>query len=1128
MSIQSVANLLDVLDKHHLLNEEQAVAVRSTLQPLYSDPRNLARELVRRGWLSPYQVNHIFQDRAPDLVVGTYVLSERLGEGGMGQVFKARHSKLGRIVALKIIRKDRLQNAEALRRFHRETQAAAQLSHPNVVLAYDADRIGDSHFIAMEYVDGIDLSRLVKEQGPLPVEQACEYIRQGALGLQHAFERGLVHRDIKPGNLLLAREPGKDGAPVVKLLDLGLARVNFPDTDDANTLTCEGEVVGTPDFLAPEQARNAHRADIRADVYSLGCTLFFLLTGRAPFAGGTLTEKLLKHHWDAPPPIESVRPGVSPHISAVIARALAKRPEDRFQTPAELATALEMAVHASPVAAVPLSAMPVVGLPVAPLIAPPTHNGGGFPTASLMLDPETGEVPAVPTSDGMLAALPAEPFSPAVTPRPSMTPALNLGAPRRPQMLLRIAVIVGVLLMGATACLVAFLVFRPQTVAPRKTVPTATGTVEVAQSPLDKLRNESLPKAERFSWQPKELVAILGEHAGRHTNTATCIAYSPEGSVLVSAGRDRVARLWSPETLREQFVFTFPNKGGEITALAVSPDGKLLACGDMGGTIRLCPLQPPENRTILTLESHEDAVTGLAFTADGKGLFSSSIDKSAILWELGPNPRRRSRVKTEFTGHEDRVTALALSRGDTFLVTGDDGGKVRLWDLTANEPAKPISWKASDEGIRAIAISPNGKLIVTGADEKPLHVWDAATGKPAKAPTIDTPADVHSLTFAADGRILVCGQGDGYVSLIEMNRGQPMIRERFRAGSPVMAVAVPSRRNESFSFAAATFTGLVRVWDVKNNGIVAPRSETHGHVGGVTGLSFSSDGKRLASSSYDGSIRLWDLATDLHERVLLQPGQGSPINAVVISSDGTRIAGSAMWDPWLRVYDGEGVDKGSRQISQGDKAGGGALAFSPDSRLLAFGGLEGQGRGLVRLLDAASPTMRELGQYTGHSDRVTAIAFYDAGHKLATAGGDDRTVRLWDRAKFNLLKRLDQPTTPVTALAVSRDDELAAGEEGLVRRWDLRSPEVRELASLTTDGGSVTSISYSPDGDLLAISSATGRIMVWDLNTRKLVQNWFLPPSANVVAFAPDGRHLAAGNANGTIYLFRLKAPSIR
>lgn len=299
-----------------------------------TDPKMLAKELMRRSWLTPFQVNQVFQGRARELTLGPYILLERLGQGGMGQVFKARHQVMNRVVALKVIRGERLGNAEAVARFRREIQTTAQLAHPHIVLAHDAGQVGDQHFLVMEFIQGMDLARLIKKMGPLPVAQACDYVRQAALGLQHAHERGLVHRDIKPSNLLVSA----DG--MVKVLDLGLARPLPANVQGEHELTRSGAVVGSPDFLAPEQARDAHVVDIRADIYSLGCTLYFLLAGRAPFPESSLTQKLLWHQHDEPASLTELRADVSAEVVGIVNRMLAKEPAARFQTPAEVAVAL--------------------------------------------------------------------------------------------------------------------------------------------------------------------------------------------------------------------------------------------------------------------------------------------------------------------------------------------------------------------------------------------------------------------------------------------------------------------------------------------------------------------------------------------------------------------------------------------------------------------------------------------------------------------------------------------------------------------------------------------------------------------------------------------------------------------
>jgi serine/threonine protein kinase len=262
-----------------------------------------------------------------------YHVLELLGAGGMGSVYRAEHRLMERQVALKVIRKRLVQDDGSVKRFQREVKAAARLSHPNIVTAYDADQAGETHFLVMELVEGVSLARLVADEGPLPVALACNYVRQVALGLQHAHERGMVHRDVKPQNLMRTKE-GQ-----VKILDFGLARflresaAAEPPVSDLSpfgpaqpdALTQVGAMMGTPDFMAPEQASDASTADVRADIYSLGCTLYYLLTGKAPFHDETLWHKLAAHGERTPPPLAEVRADVPRELCRVVERMMAKR-----------------------------------------------------------------------------------------------------------------------------------------------------------------------------------------------------------------------------------------------------------------------------------------------------------------------------------------------------------------------------------------------------------------------------------------------------------------------------------------------------------------------------------------------------------------------------------------------------------------------------------------------------------------------------------------------------------------------------------------------------------------------------------------------------------------------------------
>jgi uncharacterized protein (TIGR03067 family) len=271
---------------------------------------------------------------------GRYRVQELLGVGGMGAVYKAQHLLMERTVALKLVSPSLTSNSAMVERFQREVKTAGKLKHPNIVMAYDAEQAGDAHFLVMEYVEGKSLARVVAEQGPSPVRDACEYIRQAAVGLQYAHERGMVHRDIKPQNLMLT----PDGQ--VKILDFGLARFAMEaepplaELPARASLTQLGAVMGTPDYIAPEQARDAHTADIRADIYSLGCTLYDLLAGHAPFTEGTIIAKIAAHLERMPQPLGELRSDIPPQLARVVERMMAKDPAERHQTPAAVAEAL--------------------------------------------------------------------------------------------------------------------------------------------------------------------------------------------------------------------------------------------------------------------------------------------------------------------------------------------------------------------------------------------------------------------------------------------------------------------------------------------------------------------------------------------------------------------------------------------------------------------------------------------------------------------------------------------------------------------------------------------------------------------------------------------------------------------
>jgi len=297
------------------------------------DAQHLGRFLIESGVLTTWQCRKLLEGRHRSFMLGNYKLQGHLGSGGMSNVYLAEHVLMQRRVAIKVLPEHRVSDAEYLARFHFEGQAVAALDHPNIVRAYDLGNEGKIHYLVMEYVEGSDLEALVERHGPMPAHIAASYIAQAAAGLEHAHGAGLIHRDVKPANLLVDRRG------VVKLLDLGLAKstAEFPAT---SLFSRDDQVLGTAAYFAPEQATSSNTVDARADIYGLGCTLYFLLTGHPPFGGSTPTELMRAHQRELAASISIVRPEVSLDLIKICERMMAKRAEDRYQSAQEVASAI--------------------------------------------------------------------------------------------------------------------------------------------------------------------------------------------------------------------------------------------------------------------------------------------------------------------------------------------------------------------------------------------------------------------------------------------------------------------------------------------------------------------------------------------------------------------------------------------------------------------------------------------------------------------------------------------------------------------------------------------------------------------------------------------------------------------
>jgi len=342
-SSSTISTFAEALKKSRLLSEDQIQARMKEFQDAsvdLSDPKSLAQAFVASEDITKWQADKLLSGKHKGFFLGKYKLLGHIGTGGMSSVYLAEHIKMGDKRAVKVLPKSRVSDTSYLHRFQREARAIAALNHPNIVRAYDIDNDGDLHYIVMEYVDGDDLQTWVKRDGPFSFERAAEVILQAARGLQHAHDCGMIHRDVKPANLLI------DSQRKIKLLDMGLA-LYAEQGETSLTIEHNENVLGTADYLAPEQALNSHKVDHRADIYGLGCTLYFMLAGHPPFPEGTLAQRIAKHQTEMPESLRKVRPDCPGELEGIVVKMIQKEPQYRYQSATAVAEVLEeWLVHA--------------------------------------------------------------------------------------------------------------------------------------------------------------------------------------------------------------------------------------------------------------------------------------------------------------------------------------------------------------------------------------------------------------------------------------------------------------------------------------------------------------------------------------------------------------------------------------------------------------------------------------------------------------------------------------------------------------------------------------------------------------------------------------------------------------
>jgi serine/threonine-protein kinase len=774
----SPTELITFLSRNQFLNSAQGESLSRERQRFVSAVQ-LCGELVQRGWITPYQQAQLLSGNGDKLIIGSYRVQSPLGEGGMGMVFKAIQPKLDRVVALKVIRPQVLASRpEVLSRFHREAKAIAQLNHPNLVILFDADEVNGTHYIAMEYVEGQTLEKMVRTQGPMSIRQACEYMRQSALGLQHSCEVGLVHRDIKPSNILVSQKTTAGGnssmrmpRPTlvtlrdrgrmvqggassgrqtqhwgqVKILDMGLARLTEGLDEDKPTpeytpLTRAGALLGTPDFISPEQARDARQVDIRADIYSLGCTFYYVLTGKPPFPGGTDVQKLIRHQSEKPYPLEELRPGIPPEVTQILARMIEKRPEDRYPTPRHLSDALEQ--YLSP------------ALPNTPL-----------PGGAVAETPPVAETP-IPHSPKTAMPVASQTATQHTNPFPTTLPN-PVGCPMRDTMPMPpgLAEALAIDASGATrpAGSAAILVTRP-----RLQIPAHAGVVSgIAFSPDGRFLATAGIDGRIRLW---DLAGPYAREAGTFPRAGAefhSVAFAPHDDYLVAGGAVKgTAHVWRWDWKDGRVGEWGAYQGDKVnvSAVAFAADGKRFAAA-IGPFVVAWKITGRQAGTGEILKGHGGPVQAVAWSPDGKRVASAGESKNVLVWGFG---WLGASQKAKFRSHTEILNGISFSPDGTRLAAGGTAKTVAVWDPENPKPETAVSLVGHTDHVRLVQYLPDGTLMSVGQSGHVI-VWDAAAAIPlAEFHLSDRMAT--AVTVAADGKRVVTGSSDGRVAIFETVR----------------------------------------------------------------------------------------------------------------------------------------------------------------------------------------------------------------------------------------------------------------------------------------------------------------------------------------------------------------------
>jgi WD40 repeat protein/tRNA A-37 threonylcarbamoyl transferase component Bud32 len=1052
-------------------------------------------------------------------VPGYEILGE-LGRGGMGVVYRARQTKLNRLVALKMILAGAHAGPLELARFHTEAEAAAHLQHPNIVQIYEVGEHHGLHYLALEFVEGVSLAQ--KYAGaPQPARVAARLVETLARTMHHAHQKGIVHRDLKPANVLLTA----DGTP--KITDFGLAkRLEGPS---AQTKT--GAVLGTPGYMAPEQAEGkTHALGPAADIYALGAILYELLTGRPPFQAATPLDTLLQVVSQDPTPPSRLKRDVPRELETVCLKCLHREPGRRYASALDLADDLQRFLEDWPVLA--RRAGPVERAWRWCRRNPVVATAAAVTSAALLGVTVVSVLFAIAQARHSqdLRAEQRQTRAQKERAEKALKQAQRLAAARQRALHARQRALQDAQRQSAFMALE-----RAQTLIEQRQLHQGmlllAQALESAPAADHRLRRLLRARLTDLRQEAPVLRAALA-----HSKMALAAAFSPDGRTLVTGGGEGEgpnlpgdARLWQAATGRA--IGRPLRHGGLVYAVAFSPDGRTVLTGSYDRTARLW--STATRRSVGRPMMHPGPVITVDFSPDGKKVLTGCFDlagglSQTRLWSaatglpLGP-ARRHSQVIYSAVFSPDGKTILtgAANRAHT-------RGEARLWKTATGELAAP-PW-AQDRPVFAVAFSPDGRTALTGGMGKEGRLWDVATGK-----TIGPPwrhqGLIFGVAFSPDG-LTALTAGDGVVRFWQVRTGKPAGVPLPQQGFVRSALFSPDGR----SLLISNTDGTQRLWDLPAGRLLRPPLPL---TDGASVLAFSPDGRTFltgGTAQDDAALvfnpivppgastaQLWETASG---RPLGPPlRHNGAILAAVFSRDGQTVL-TASADKTVRRWQVRtGRPTGPPLTYPGQTAPVTVMAFRPDGGAVLLGHTTGE----VRRWDLAlnRPVGRPL-VIPGGRGWVNAVAFSPNGKILAAAGGTvfKGEVHLWEAATGKVVGQPLPHLGLILCLAFRPDGKtiLTGGMDKIARQWEVATG--RPVGRPREHEGEVLAAAYCADGKTILTGSADQTARLWDARTgRPLALPWQHPRKVLAVALSPDGQIVLTGSGDRAARLWRAPRP---